>query len=113
MYGPGGGDVRAARCARTDTRLVRLKPDTTSDDEESVRLKPDTASGATDGAIATFTGLVRDHNQGRRVRFLDAKRMPLAVRALSLIVEEAQTRGRPFVWVFTIESDGWTSARPA
>ena len=35
------------------------------------------------GAIATFTGLVRDHNQGRRVRFLEYEAYePLAVRAL-------------------------------
>ena len=67
-------DVHALTRGHYREELVRLKPDTT-DDEESVRLKPDAASGATDGAIATFTGLVRDHNQGRRVRFLDAKRM--------------------------------------
>ena len=58
---------------------------------EVVRPKPDTTYGATDGAIATFIGLVRDHNQGRRVRFLEYEAyVPLAVRALSLIVEEAQ-----------------------
>src|SRR5687768_3862581 len=27
-------------------------------------------SGTGDGAITAFTGLVRDHNQGRKVRFL-------------------------------------------
>ena len=50
------------------------------------------AAAVGSGAIATFTGLVRDHNQGRRVRFLEYEAyVPLAVRALSLIVEEAQT----------------------
>jgi molybdopterin synthase catalytic subunit len=47
------------------------------------------ASG--DGAVAGFTGLVRDHNQGRRVRFLEYEAYePLAVRALELIVTEAR-----------------------
>ncbi len=47
------------------------------------------ASG--DGAITTFSGLVRDHNQGRRVEFLEYEAYePLAVRALNLIVEEAR-----------------------
>jgi molybdopterin synthase catalytic subunit len=107
MYGPGGGDVRAARSARTDARVGPAAADATHSGEP-VRLKPDTAYGgsstfgddaaregaaaAGSGAIATFTGLVRDHNQGRRVRFLEYEAyVPLAVRALSLIVEEAQT----------------------
>ena len=47
------------------------------------------ASG--DGAVTGFTGLVRDHNQGRRVRFLEYEAYePLAVRALELIVTEAR-----------------------
>jgi len=48
------------------------------------------ASG--DGAVAAFTGLVRAHNQGRRVTFLDYEAYePLAVRALHRILEEART----------------------
>jgi molybdopterin synthase catalytic subunit len=44
-----------------------------------------------DGAIATFAGLVRNHNQGRRVRFLEYEAYePLAVRALERIVVEAR-----------------------
>lgn len=43
-----------------------------------------------DGAVATFTGLVRDHNQGRKVRFLEYEAYePLALRALRRIVDEA------------------------
>jgi molybdopterin synthase catalytic subunit len=43
-----------------------------------------------DGAVVTFAGLVRDHNQGRRVRFLEYDAYePLAVRALQRIVTEA------------------------
>lgn len=48
-----------------------------------------TASG--EGAVATFTGLVRDHNQGRKVLFLEYEAYePLAVRALGRIIEEAR-----------------------
>jgi molybdopterin synthase catalytic subunit len=43
-----------------------------------------------DGAVATFTGLVRDHNQGRTVHFLEYEAYePLAVRALERIISEA------------------------
>ena len=43
------------------------------------------------GAIATFTGLVRLHNLGRRVLFLEYEAYePLAVRALERIVAEAR-----------------------
>jgi molybdopterin synthase catalytic subunit len=48
-----------------------------------------TGSRAGDGAVASFIGLVRDHNQGRRVSFLDYEAYePLAVRALDRIVDE-------------------------
>ena len=52
------------------------------------------------GAIATFTGLVRLHNLGRRVLFLEYEAYePLAVRALERIVAEAR--------------DAWPGARLA
>ena len=55
-------------------------------------LARDLAEGASgDGAVATFTGLVRDHNQGRKVRFLEYEAYePLAVRSLDRIVDEAR-----------------------
>jgi molybdopterin synthase catalytic subunit len=44
-----------------------------------------------DGAVATFAGLVRNHNQGRAVRFLEYEAYePLAVRALVRIIDEAR-----------------------
>ena len=44
-----------------------------------------------DGAVVTFAGLVRDHNQGRQVRFLEYEAYePLAIRALQRIVDEAR-----------------------
>ena len=54
-------------------------------------LASDLATGTPgDGAIATFTGLVRNHNQGRAVRFLEYEAYePLAVRALEQIISEA------------------------
>ena len=48
-------------------------------------------AAAGDGAIAAFTGLVRDHNQGRAVRFLEYEAYePLALRALERIFDEAR-----------------------
>lgn len=45
------------------------------------------------GAAVTFLGLVRDHNQGRRVTHLVYEAYePLAVRTLGRIVEEAEGR---------------------
>ena len=47
--------------------------------------------GHADGAIATFIGVVRDNNQGRRVSYLEYEAYePLAVRALNRIVDEAK-----------------------
>ena len=45
------------------------------------------------GAVTTFVGLVRDHNQGRKVLWLDYEAYaPLAEKALAIIVDEAQSR---------------------
>ena len=49
--------------------------------------------GAGSGAVASFLGLVRDHNQGRRVTHLIYEAYePLAVRALDRIVGESRER---------------------
>ena len=49
--------------------------------------------GPGSGAVTTFVGLVRDHNQGRKVLFLDYEAYaPLAEKALGLIVAEAETQ---------------------
>lgn len=48
-------------------------------------------ASTTDGAVASFIGLVREQNQGRRVSFLEYEAYePLAIRALHLIAEEAR-----------------------
>lgn len=45
------------------------------------------------GAVTTFVGLVRNHNLGRQVLWLDYEAYaPLAEKALALIVHEAETR---------------------
>ncbi len=52
-----------------------------------------TAESVSDGAVVTFAGLVRDHNLGRRVLFLEYEAYePLAVKALQGIVIEANER---------------------
>jgi molybdopterin synthase catalytic subunit len=49
--------------------------------------------GAGTGAVTSFQGLVRDHNQGRRVTHLIYEAYePLAVRALDRIVSETRER---------------------
>ena len=46
---------------------------------------------AGDGAVATFVGLVRDHNVGRRVLWLDYEAYaPLAMKAFEQIANESQ-----------------------
>ncbi len=48
-------------------------------------------SGGADGAVAAFIGVVRNHNQGRRVSYLEYEAYePLAVRALQRILDEAR-----------------------
>jgi molybdopterin synthase catalytic subunit len=50
------------------------------------------AQGST-GAIVTFLGLARNHNQGRRVHYLEYEAFaPLALKAFARIAEEVQGR---------------------
>ena len=52
-----------------------------------------TVADATCGAVATFVGLVREENAGRRVLWLDYEAYaPLAERAFQQIAEEASAR---------------------
>jgi molybdopterin synthase catalytic subunit len=46
-----------------------------------------------DGAVVTFLGLVRDHNLGRRVRYLEYEAYePLALKVFERIAAEVATR---------------------
>jgi molybdopterin synthase catalytic subunit len=50
-------------------------------------------SNGRDGAIVTFLGLVRNHNQGRRVHYLEYEAYtPLALKAFARIAEETRSR---------------------
>jgi MoaE-MoaD fusion protein len=50
-------------------------------------------SGPRDGAVATFVGLVRDHNAGRQVLWIDYEAYaPLALKTFEQIVGEARER---------------------
>jgi molybdopterin synthase catalytic subunit len=49
--------------------------------------------GGTDGAVVTFLGLVRNHNLGRRVTYLEYEAYePLAIRAFERIAREIADR---------------------
>jgi len=51
------------------------------------------ASADADGAVVTFLGLVRNHNMGRRVRYLEYEAYePLALKAFGRIAEEIAER---------------------
>lgn len=51
------------------------------------------ASAGGDGAVATFLGLVRNHNKGRRVRYLEYEAYePLARKAFERIAAEIAVR---------------------
>ena len=48
---------------------------------------------AGEGAIAAFTGLVRDHNQGRKVRFLEYEAyVPMAEAKMKQVADEIRAR---------------------
>ena len=50
-------------------------------------------SDGVDGAVVTFLGLVRNHNQGRRVRYLEYEAYePLALKTFARIDEEVRGR---------------------
>ena len=51
------------------------------------------AEGGSDGAVVTFLGLVRNHNLGRRVRYLEYEAYePLALKAFERIASEIGER---------------------
>ena len=53
------------------------------------------ARGGADGAVATFLGLVRNHNRGRGVRYLEYEAYePLALKAFERIAAETRERWR-------------------
>ena len=59
----------------------------------AVASQSDGASSGNAGAIAMFLGLVRNHNQGRRVQYLEYEAYePLALKAFARIDDEVRGR---------------------
>jgi len=57
------------------------------------RLSSALDEGGADGAVVTFLGLVRNHNAGRRVLYLEYEAYePLAVKSFERIAEEIRAR---------------------
>jgi molybdopterin synthase catalytic subunit len=84
-----------------DERTLRIGPGRV-DLEDLVRLVSAGEAGreAAHGAVVTFLGTVRAHNQGRRVLWLEYEAFePLALKAFKTIQDEARER--------------WSSARVA
>jgi molybdopterin synthase catalytic subunit len=76
------------------TPLLAIGPDALDLDRllAAVSAGGDTGSGA-DGAVVAFLGLVRNHNAGRRVHYLEYEAYePLALKAFERIATEAAER---------------------
>jgi len=68
----------------------------------------------TDGALVTFLGLVRNHNLGRSVLYLEYEAYePLRSRRSSGSRQRLVNDGRARGWRCTTASDGWASAKRA
>jgi molybdopterin synthase catalytic subunit len=72
--------------------LLRIGPEPLQLEDVAAALASGVHPGA-DGAVVTFLGLVRNHNVGRRVRYLEYEAYePLAIKAFERIA--AEIRGR-------------------
>ncbi len=76
------------------TPLLRIGPEPLGIEALVEAVRGRSARGATtDGAIATFVGLVRNHNAGRKVRYLEYEAYePLARKVFERIAAEVGTR---------------------
>jgi molybdopterin synthase catalytic subunit len=89
---------RVVRChlytEKVDTPLLAIgaEPLALESLVAAVSARPDHTAGAA-GAVASFLGLVRNHNLGRRVRYLEYEAYePLARRAFERIAAEIEGR---------------------
>ncbi|HEX5474565.1 MAG TPA: molybdenum cofactor biosynthesis protein MoaE [Vicinamibacterales bacterium] len=70
-----------------------MGPFRVTDEPLDVGALAEAVAGPADGALASFVGLVRDHNAGRRVLSLEYEAYaPLAVRVFEQIAAEARER---------------------
>ena len=68
--------------------FVKITPDSLDPAEYTARVKADA-----DGAVVTFEGVTRDHNQGRRVLYLEYEAYrPMADRKISELFAEMRQR---------------------
>ena len=71
---------------------LALEPLVSAVAADSDGIDPSTSSGRS-GAIVTFLGLARNHNQGRRVQYLDYEAYaPLALKTFERIADETRVR---------------------
>jgi molybdopterin synthase catalytic subunit len=77
-----------------DTSLLAIGPEALELERLVSALEASAGPDAgTDGAVVTFLGLVRNHNVGRRVRYLDYEAYePLALKAFERIAAEIAGR---------------------
>jgi molybdopterin synthase catalytic subunit len=75
------------------TPLLAIGPDPLALDPLIAAVTARPAAVGSDGALATFIGLVRNHNLGRNVRYLEYEAYaPLALRAFERISDEIGER---------------------
>lgn len=76
------------------TPLLGIGPDRLDVERIAAALDADTpARAGEDGAVVTFLGLVRNHNMGRRVRYLEYEAYePLALKSFARIAAEIVER---------------------
>src|SRR5579864_8294585 len=95
---PSAGDDRcwttsgisASNAVYTDYVLLSIGPDKLDVEQIAAELGDRVDSGA-DGAVVTFVGLVRNHNAGRRVLYLEYEAYePLALKSFERIAEEVR-----------------------
>jgi len=74
--------------------LLRIGPEPLDLEQLAAALSDSAGPGAgADGAVTTFLGLVRNHNLGRSVRYLEYEAYePLALRAFERIASEIEER---------------------
>ncbi|HMD35959.1 MAG TPA: molybdenum cofactor biosynthesis protein MoaE [Vicinamibacterales bacterium] len=69
--------------------MLAIGPETLDVQRTAAQLQ----GGGADGAVVTFVGLVRNHNAGRRVLYLEYEAYtPLALKSFERIADEIRTR---------------------
>src|SRR2546425_7407425 len=81
------------RYTETVTALFAIGPESLELERIAAALAANGAEPGADGAVVTFLGLVRNHNAGRSVRYLEYEAYePLALKAFERIAGETRDR---------------------